>query len=503
MKKGKVYLVGAGPGDPLLISVKGAMALQEADVVVYDRLVSRGILRLAREDARLIYAGKEPGGPGMPQTTINRLLCRLASSGCTVVRLKGGDPLLFGRGGEEAEYLVRRGIDVEIVPGITSALAVPAYAGIPVTHRGVSRSVAVVTGHTLEGDGEDVDWEGIARSCDTVVVLMARESLARIVGRLLAAGLDPGTPAAAVQYGTTGAQRTAVATLEGLERAVLKQGIQSPLVLVFGQVVAMRERLLWWERQPLFGMGILLLRASGQEVYLSQRLSRMGANVIHVPAIRIRRNLDVFESGVLKRTGEYHWVVFTSPNAVDHCIGGLWERGIDSRSFSGARLVALGPGTKRSLQRFGLRADLMPDRHSVLGLMQTLENTDMRGQRLLLVRSELATRDLRDFLERKGASVVEVHPYRVEIVEERDHDLIRRFKAGEISTVLLTSPSTVRGLINLIGGETEVLSGSVIGCIGPVTAEAARNSGMKVDFVAETHSEEGLIESLLSFQGVS
>ncbi len=497
-----VYLVGAGPGDPALITLKGAGLLREADVVVYDRLIPEELLGLARERAELVPVGKAPGRPGFSQEEINALLYREASSGRMVVRLKGGDPLLFGRGGEEAEYLAQRGVRVEIVPGITSAIAAPAYAGIPVTHRGVSRSVAIATGHTLD-DEDAVDWGGVARACDTVIVLMGRGNLGCIVERMMESGMEAATPAAAVYCGTTWAQRTVVSSLGTLERAVAEAGLEAPLVVVVGEVTAMREKILWWERSPLFGKRVLLLRARGQEVTLSARLASLGAKVIHVPALEIRgREADPAAERALRRIAECDWVVFTSPNAVSFLFAMMREKGMDSRRFAAARIAALGPGTGNALEARGLVPDLVPSTHSVEGLMRELEEMELSGLRFLLVRSALAPPDLRFFLRRRGARVNEIHPYQVEIAREMDEGLMRRFERREIDMVLLTSPSTVFGLLALVGGDARVTAGAAVGCIGPTTADAAAEAGLNVDFTAEKHCEEGLIEAVLRFAEV-
>lgn len=500
---GKVYLVGAGPGDPLLITLKGAMLLGEADVVVHDRLVPEEVLHLCGRRSRLVCAGKEPGGHTLTQEEINELLLREALVGRKVVRLKGGDPFLFGRGGEEMEYLAGKGVAVEVVPGVTSALAVPAYAGIPVTHRGLVRSVAVVTGRTCDGGPEGVDWKGIVRSCDTVVVLMGRGSLGEIVAGLLAGGLAPGTPAAAVKWGTTAAQRTVVSPLHRLEHAVLEAGLGSPMVLVVGEVVTLRERLSWWERKPLFGKVVLLLRAAGQESGMRRALAALGARVVHVPAIRVSRNDHPSVEEALDELRDFHWVIFTSPNAVTYLLDALGRREKDARAFGEGKIVALGPGTRKALRERGLRADLVPLRHSVEGIKEAFMDVDLPGVRFLLVRSEMASSDLREFLESKGASVLEIHPYRVEIVEEPDRSLVHSFRRGEIDVVLLTSPSTARGLHRLVSGDMEIIAKSLVGCIGPVTAEEAKGLGMKVAFTAEEHCEEGLMKSLLRFLEVS
>lgn len=498
-RAGSVFLVGAGPGDPHLMTLKGAALLREADVVVHDRLVPEEVLRLSGGRAKTVCVGKEPGGHTLTQEEINELLLREASAGRKVVRLKGGDPFLFGRGGEEMEYLTSRGVSVEVVPGVTSALAAPAYAGIPVTHRGVSRSLAVVTGRTCDGEADGVDWEGIARSCDTVVVLMGRGSLGEVVTRLLAGGLSPGTPAAAVQWGATASQRTVLSPLDRLEHAVIEAGLGAPMVLVVGEVVALREKLSWWERRPLFGKTVLLLRAAGQESGMACRLASLGARVVHVPAIHIRHNRHPSVEEALEGLRGFHWVVFTSPNAVTHFLQALRRRGKDARAFGDAKVLALGPATREALRDSGLWADLVPNRHSVEGIMEAFRGEDLRGVRFLLVRSDMAPSDLREFLQGKGASVREAHPYGVEVAEGPDPALIRRFRQGEIDVVLLTSPSTARGLHRLVGEDLETIARSAVGCIGPVTAEEAKRLGMQVAFTAEEHSGEGLVESLLRF----
>lgn len=501
-RAGKVFLVGAGPGDPRLLTLRAARLLEEAEVIVYDRLVPEEILCLVPEGKELICVGKTPGKEAPSQDAINEILLREAKRGRLVLRLKGGDPFLFGRGGEEALFLARRGIDYEVVPGVSSALAAPAGAGIPVTHRGVARSLAVVTGNTCEGGIESVDLEGISASCDTLVVLMGSANLGEIASRVMASGRSPGEPAAAISWGSTGRQRSVIADLGSLESKVREAGLSSPLLLVIGRVVEMGNLLRRREQLPLHGKRILTLRDHRQARPLCLRLTDLGASARNVPAVRISANHDPALDRLIKHVRDFRWTVFTSPNAVKFFMERMLELGHDARDMSGSRMVAMGPGTEKALLSWGLRADLVPREHSTHGLMASLADIPLAGEPVLLCRSNLAPPGLAEFLRRKGATVKEAHPYRTEVANRPDRSLILSMERSEVDIILLTSPSTAEGLLALLDGKTHLLSGITVGCIGPVTGERARELGIDVAFVADDHSEDGLVKALLDHLGV-
>ncbi len=496
---GKVYLVGAGPGDPDLLTLRAARLLEEADVIVYDRLVTREILSLIPEGKKTISVGKTPGGKGTNQEEINEILRREAVGGRRVVRLKGGDPFLFGRGGEEALFLAESGVDFEVVPGVSSAIAAPAGAGIPVTHRATSRSLAVVTGHTCEGGPERLDWESISRACDTLVVLMGWGHLGEIASRIMASGRSPQEPTAAISWGATGRQRVIFSELGDIQRRVREEGLRPPLLVVVGKVVELGKRLSWREKLPLHGKRVLTLRNPRQSLSLCRRLRELGASAVNVPAIRMCKNPDPGWAETLNNLMRYQWLVFTSPNGVSYFFEELLSSGRDSRCLSGLKIAAIGPGTEKELLSHGIRADLVPPDHSTNGLARAFFPMDVRGKAFLLCRSNLALPHLADLLRLRGARVEEIRPYLVEVVQEVNPSLIDEMRRKEVDVILLTSPSTVDGLLNMTAGKPDLFERVVIGCIGPSTERRARERGLSVSFTAGKHSEEGLVQSLLEF----
>lgn len=501
--RGKVYLVGAGPGDPELMTLKGLRLLKEADTVIHDRLVSAEILRHAREDATLIEVGKTPGGPSFDQEEICRLLVERASAGEKVLRLKNGDPFIFGRGGEEVLYLAEKGVDFEIVPGLSSAIAVPTSAGVPLTHRGLSRSVAILTGHTMEGEGfPDHKWEWVARGCDTLVVLMGHGNLARIVKKLQEAGIEPLKPAAAISWGTTPGEKVVFSSLADLPRRSEEEGVGPPLTLIIGETVRIGERIRpFLTEKALSGKKILLLSDERSGESLARDLSSAGGVVLHIPAIRVEENHDEKVSEFFGRNARYDWVIFTSKNAVDHLFRHLERAGSDARVFAGSSICAIGPGTARSLERHHLRADALPRTYSTRGVLSMLCKLGVEGKRVLLVRSNLSDPSLREALKRAGAEVEEIHPYRVRVVDREHVGLIDMLTRKEVDIVLLTSPSTVMGLLNMTGKRKELLKGLIMGCIGPVTARSALSAGIPVSFQAREYCDQGLVRALIDHLG--
>lgn len=495
--------MGAGPGDPELITLKGWRILREADTVIHDRLVSGEILRHAREGANLIEVGKRPGGPSFDQEEICRLLAERASAGEMVLRLKNGDPFVFGRGSEEALYLAERGVDFEVIPGLSSATAVPSSAGIPLTHRGLSRSVAIITGHTMEATGTPQhDWKGIVSGFDTLVILMGHGNLAWIVEKLLDAGMRPRKPAAAISWGTTSMEKVVLSPLADLPRALEQEKAGPPLILVIGETVGLGDRIRpCLSNKALSGKRVLIMRDEGSENGLARQLAANGARVLHVPAIRVEENPSAKVVAAFERGEGYDWVVFTSRNAVDLLFRHLERAGFDARVFFGSRLCAIGPGTAHALGRHHLRADAVPKTYSTRGLLSMLRKSGLAGEKILLVRSSLADHRLKKSLEKAGAMVEETHPYRVQVAEGEDPRLIEEFARGDVDVVLLTSPSTVAGLLNLIGGKRELLDGVTVGCIGPITAKSAQAAGIQVSFRAARYCDDGLIQALIDHLG--
>jgi uroporphyrinogen III methyltransferase/synthase len=475
-----VYLVGAGPGDPGLLTRRGEELMRAADVVVYDRLAPAALLALARPDAELVDVGKAPGRAALTQDEINALLVARARDGNAVVRLKGGDPFVFGRGGEEAEACRASGVDFEVVPGVTSAIAAPAYAGIPVTHRGVSTHFTVVTGHEdPTKDGSDTDWDALARSGGTLVILMGAGRVAEIIKALIAGGRDPETPAAAVQWGTRPEQRTVRATLATIADA----GVEAPSAIVVGDVAALD--LGWFERKPLFGKTVVVTRAREQTSELRARLETLGAAVIELPAITI----EPIDFTVPDLTA-YDWLVFTSANGVTHFARQLDAAGRDARAVAPVKIAAIGPGTADALRDFGIHADLVPVRFVAEGL---LDEFPPGPGRVLLARAEVARDVLPEGLARKGYDVEVLPVYRT-VTTAPDPAVLARIRDG-VDAITFTSSSTVTNFCDTINALPDPQP--LVVSIGPVTSETARARGIRVDAEADPHTIEGLITALL------
>ncbi len=494
IRKGTVYLVGAGPGDPGLLTVRGLEVLQAVDVIVYDRLANDALLTEARDDARLIYAGKEAGRHAFTQDQTNRLLAEEAGAGRSVCRLKGGDPYLFGRGGEEAAYLAGRGVPFVVVPGVSSALAVPAYAGIPLTDRRVASSVAIATGHKAEQkDQSSVRWGWLARAADTLVVLMGMENLEAIVSDLLQAGQDPATPAAVVRWGTTGMQQTVTSGLAQLAAEVKASGLRPPAILIVGEVVKLREHLSWFEGRPLRGLRVLVTRPRHQASALAKLLREEGAEPVVCSLIRIEPTAPDFER--IRRVAEarWDWVLFTSANAIP-CFGEqLLAAGFDWRVLSGARLGAIGPGTSAALKALGLRVDFVPSRAVAESLAEELPAVSS-GTRLLIPRAAEARETIVQLLRNRGALLEEIPVYRAVRDEGSSSRVGELLRDSAIDVVTFTSSSAVRVMCDVVGADA--LKGALVACIGPITAEAARAHGIEVGVEAGEHTIPGLVAAL-------
>lgn len=495
---GRVALVGAGPGDPGLLTVRGRELLERADAVVLDRLGTEALIGLCRPGARLVDAGKAPGRAALTQDEINRTLIDLAREGLDVVRLKGGDPFVFGRGGEEIIALREAGIPVELVPGITSSIAAPAYAGIPVTHRAVSTSFTVVTGHEdPTKPGEQTDWAALARVPGTLVVLMGMGRLPGIAAALVAAGRPPDQPAAAVQWGTTPRQRRVVATLATLPAAVAEAGLGNPAVVVIGDVAGLAERVEWLVDRPLQGRTVVVTRARAQASGLGDRLRSLGADVVELPVIRIEPvtgGPDI--ARLLDRIGGYRMLVLTSVNGVDALVARLADAGRDVRAIHpDARIVAIGPATADRLRAHGLRVDVVPERFVAEGLLEALRDTDVAGVPVLVARAREARPLLVDALRGRGADVDEVPLYDT-VADDPGEDERRRAVAAD--WVTFTASSTVRNYRRLLGDAAVAGDGPRTVSIGPITSETLREEGLRVDVEAAEHTIPGLVEALLA-----
>ena len=501
-RPGKVYLVGAGPGDPGLLTLKGKACLEQADVVLYDYLANPALLQYAPDQAERIYVGRRGRGHYQEQADINRLLIERAKAGQVVVRLKGGDPFVFGRGGEEAEAIAAAGIAFEVVPGVTAAVAVPAYAGIPVTHRTLASTVTIVTGHEDPSKHMPVmDWPKLAGTSGTLVFLMGMKTLPTIVTRLLEEGRSPDTPAAAVRWGTRADQQTVIGTLRDIAEKAEQAHLEPPTVIVIGDVVKLRAQLNWFETRALFGKRIVLTRAQEQAREFSQLLAAYGAEPIEAPTIQIVppvswQTID----DALNQLARYHWLLFTSVNGVTPFMDRLVASGRDSRALAHLQICAIGPRTAQELRRHGVTPDLVPEEYQAEGILSALAAQDLRGKRILLPRAEVAREILPEQLRQRGASVDVIAVYRTVAPTADMSRLCEQIDAGQIDMITFTSSSTVRNFVDMVGGVTEArrLGGkTAIGCIGPITARTAEENGLTVTIVPSENTVPALAQAIV------
>ena len=505
-KPGKVYLIGAGPGDPGLLTVKGREVLERADVVVYDRLAHPSLLDHAPPSAERIFAGKARGQQELTQDGINALLVECAQAGKLVARLKGGDPFVFGRGGEEALALARAGIPFEVVPGVSSAIAAPAYAGIPVTHRGIATGFTVVSGSEDPSKPESaVRWEELGRSLaahgGTLMTLMGWASIEKILDALQQAGLSPDTPVALVQWGTWTRQRTVTGTLTDAAHLGRVAGLAAPVVAIIGEVVDLRGELAWFDNRPLFGKRVLVTRSRTQASRMCQLLEDTGATAVELPAIAIAPPQDYGPlDEAASRLSSYDWVIFASVNAVDAVFDRIDAQGRDARAFGNSRVGAIGPATTAALERRGIRPDFTPSRSVSSAALEELAAYDWNGVSVLLPAADIGRDELAEGLSRLGADVARVTAYRTITPPDAAQRAQDAFAEG-IDIVTFTSSSTVRNLLGLLeedgGPGREALAGSIVACIGPATSGTARELGLRVDIEAEEHTVDGLAEALI------
>lgn len=488
--EGIVYLVGAGPGDRGLVTERAAELVSRADAILYDRLVPRALLALASERAELVYVGKMPGRPSLPQDQINAELVRRGQAGQRVVRLKGGDPFVFGRGGEEAEALAAAGVPFEVVPGVTAGIAAPAYAGIPVTHRGESSAVAFVTAHEDPTKASSsVDWRALAAFPGTLVFYMGVGRLAAVSERLRREGRPADEPAAVIADGTLATQRTVSGTLAEIAERVAETGLRPPAVLVCGRVARLRERLAWAERRPLHGEVVVVTRARAQQSALAARLRGLGADVVEAPTIRIRPLPPPPE---LAAIDDYDLICLTSANGARLLVDGLFAHGRDARALARTKVAVIGPGTAAALAERGVRADLVAERFVAEGLLETLAEFDLAGRRVLVARAAEARDELPRTLERRGASVTVVALY--ETTREPLADHVRE-DLERATYLTFTASSTVRSYLESGG---TVPRGARIVSIGPITSKTLREAGMPVNVEAQRHDIDGLVDALLA-----
>jgi uroporphyrinogen III methyltransferase/synthase len=497
-----IYLVGSGPGDPGLFTVKGVECLRRADVVVYDRLSPRTLLAHAHPEAELVYVGKKPGNPSMSQEEINALLVKLGRVGKTVVRLKGGDPYVFGRGGEEACVLVEAGLPFEVVPGVTSGIAAPAYAGIPVTHRNVATSVAFITGHEDPTKRQqDVDWRRLGNGAETLVLYMGVGRLREISSELISGGRDPETPVACVRWGTLPEQETVTGTLTDIADRVEEAGLKPPAITVIGDVVSLRdEGLDWFERKPLFGRRIVVTRARAQAGELSRELEALGADVFEFPTIEIKPPEDLGPlDEAISGLDSFDWIVFTSVNGVESFMERLRHLGRDLRAVpQWSKIAAIGPATALKVEGVGLRVDVTPEEYKAEALIGALTEYSLAGKKVLIPRAKVAREILPQKLREAGAEVVVPPAYESVPSSEGKERLKEMLDNGEIDCVTFTASSTVENFVRAFGRETgRLLSEARVACIGPITAETARGRALRVDAEAGEYTIPGLVNAVV------
>ncbi|MDO4178079.1 MAG: uroporphyrinogen-III C-methyltransferase [Phascolarctobacterium sp.] len=501
MGKGKVYLIGAGPGDPGLLGLKAKHCLEIADAVVYDRLADPRILAFARKDAEMTYVGKASSNHAMRQPDINKLLVKLATEGKIVARLKGGDPFVFGRGGEEAIELREAGLPFEFVPGVTSAIAVAEYAGIPVTHRHVATSFAVVTGHEDPTKGESgINWSGLATSVDTLVFLMGVENIEKISGQLIANGRSADCPAAVIRWGTHPEQRTLITTLGKAAEDVRKNNLKPPAIFLVGEVVKLREQLQWFDNKPLFGKTVIVTRARAQASDLTAKLEAEGAKVVEVPAIKIVPPSDYGPiDEAVQNISDYKWLVLTSANGVEYFFARMETFGKDSRALANVKIAAIGSATAQALKAYGIKADLVPSAYKAEELAEALASQVSIGDKLLLARAKVAREVLPEKLRVLGCEVNVVTAYETVADCENKDELVELLASGEASIITFTSSSTVTNLLEALGEDKELLNKVALACIGPVTEATLNKAGFKASINAEQYTIEGLVKAIKGY----
>ena len=502
MSVGKVYLVGAGPGMPDLITLRGVKCLHEADVVIYDFLAAN-LLQHVPAGTETIYVGKKQGKHTVHQEAINQMLVDHAREGRAVVRLKGGDPFIFGRGGEEARVLAAHQIPFEVVPGVTAGVAAATFAGIPLTMRGYNTSVAFVTGH------EDptklvstIEWSKLAAGVGTLVIFMGVKNLADIVERLIVGGRDPQTPTAVVRWGATPSQFTVVGTLGTIVDRVRASGLKPPAVIIVGKVVELRDQINWFEEKPLFGKTVVVTRTRQQASDLVAKLSALGAECLECPTIQVVPPDDWLPlDRAIERLERYDWLVLTSVNGVNFFFERLFQQGRDVRSLGGVRTASIGPATARRLRDFGLKSDIIPESYVAESVIDAFQGEILDGKRILLPRAKEARPILPVELRKMGGHVDEIAAYQTQQVSEGMNRLIGRLEDHSVDLVTFTSSSTVKNFKAAVPPDRfdELMSGVKTACIGPITAETATQLGFNVDIEATEYTIPGLCEAVLAY----
>ncbi|MFP4039083.1 MAG: uroporphyrinogen-III C-methyltransferase [Desulfosudaceae bacterium] len=501
---GKVYLIGAGPGDPDLITRRGAECIRQAEVVIYDYLASPRLLELCSPTAEIIYVGKKGGDHTLSQEGINQLIADKARQGHLVARLKGGDPFIFGRGGEEAEILAAEKIPFEIVPGVTSAIAAPAYAGIPLTHREHTSAVSLITGHEDPAKNESsLNWPALASLGGTLVFLMGVKNLVSIVEQLTAHGMDGDTPVALVRWGTTPRQQTVTGTLDNIVAEVNRAGLRAPCIIVIGQVVRLRETISWFETRPLFGKTIVVTRARPQASGFLRLLSSYGADCLACPTINVLPAEDTAPlDACLEKLADYDWLVFTSVNGVSCFFERLFASGRDARALGHLKTAVIGPATRQRLLDFGITSDIIPDSYRAEAVITAFEREEMAGKAVLLPRAAGARPILPEELVKMGAAVDEISAYYTVPDTSAAEELRAALAEGRVNLVTFTSSSTVINFKALLPEDPDeqrrLLRGVRMASIGPITTSTAEQEGFEVDITAATYTIEGLTEAIIA-----
>ncbi|MDF2523144.1 MAG: uroporphyrinogen-III C-methyltransferase [Clostridiales bacterium] len=497
---GKVYILGVGPGDYKLLTLKAAECIEKADVIVYDRLVNTKILRLAKQDAEFIYVGKMPDHHAVPQDGINEILAQKALEGKTVARVKGGDPFMFGRGGEEAETLVEKGIEFEIIPGVTSAISVPAYAGIPVTHRDYSSSLHIITGHEKPGkETSFIDYEVLSKLEGTLVFLMGVKNLSEISSNLIKYGKDRTTPVAVIEKGTTSSQRTVTGTLENIASVVTEEGVKSPAVTIIGGVVNLKAKLNWFPKGELAGKRVLVTRSREQASRLVQIIEELGGESIEFPTIKIAQPLHSSQfDEALNIIKIYNWLVFTSVNGVASFFDRMKFKKIDIRNLIGVKICAVGEATAAELENHCLITDYMPGNYSTADLLKGLLQLVKPDEKVLLARADIGSEELSKGLKENNVDFDDLAVYRTLVEASRQDEVIKLLDEKNLDFITFTSSSTVRNFVSILGRENlNKLSDIKIVCIGPVTKQTAKELGLNVTAVADVYTIDGLVNKLL------
>jgi uroporphyrinogen III methyltransferase/synthase len=507
-----VYLVGAGPGDPGLITLRGKQLLERAEVIIYDHLASKKLLKYVPKSAEFIYAGKRGGVKHThTQDEINQMLVDRAKAGKRVVRLKGGDPFIFGRGGEEIEEIVKAGLTFEVVPGVTSATAAATYAGIPITHRQYTSTVAFVTGHEdpTKPDSK-IAWDKLATGVGTLVIYMGIKNLKTITQKLLRYGRDPKTPVAVVRWASTSEQRTVVGNLENIAEVVLKNKIKPPSLVIIGEVVNLRDTINWYEKRPLFSKRVVVTRTRKQASELVNLLENQGAECVEYPTISLQpvESYEILDKA-LGEIGNYDWVLFTSINAVDYFFNRLFQQGMDVRDLKGPRIGAVGRVTAEALANRGIKADLLPEKFTADGLAESLIAKGVQDQKILIPRALKAREILPETLLAEGAVVTVAPVYRNVLPgssagEDLKANLQESLAAKSIDMVTFTSSSTVQNFVTLLGCQgpeelAELMNGIAVSVIGPITAQTAEKCGFKVHVQPDEYTIPAMVDSIVTF----